>query len=396
MINFKKDIENFSQNDLKEDVVLSLMDGKTSLAQVGEKHNKTRSYISLVAISFLEGIYNNHKEFFDKKISKIKEDKVVYLDDVASKYKRLGIHVLERVMRNDANIKNIIFSEDTGAILQSSFYADIIEHIQSEELPLEISEIADDLNSSEDDILTAVTHYSKTNAVYFDENTIYSFRQSAFRLVDSIAETVSANLQELYEELKKNVRKLPKGTESYEKFVGLVNKRTQTKERSERINNILRIDKGTESLVTKKRAYEIFELKDEIVDEIIKESIEQAKQIECLTDSKFLLDAVSKKIPHAKKLNPYILKSLLIDSGEFEQGRKFNVILKDADCVFKTIPELVKMAFEKTGNKYMTINNIFDAITSNGRAVTKTHLSNIVQKHFTKVEGKGKKALYSL
>ena len=374
MFTLKKEIEDFANSELKESVVLAIMKGK-NFKELIDKYKTTRSNANLIKKNFLEYIYEHKKEYFDNYLNNLKFEKTMKLEK--NKYINITKEVLSKFFRNDA-----LYGEDI--VILSSFHLDVMNYIaKSDIMPISIDEIAENLNCSTENILDVLKFNSINHPIYFDEEYIYSFKAGAYVLVDIIASQADADLPELYLKISKIIKELPKPIATYEKFVALVNTKMVVRKTSNAgLENFLRIGKGKEGIVTRKRALRLYGLNEKITNKIIAKSVEIAKKVECGTDSEYILSKLKEHMDLHKDFNSYVLKSILVQSDVFEQGRKFNLALKDANCHFKTLDQYIEMAFEKTGKDKMTAKEIHELIVESGKSVSYSNLYLTLKRHF--------------
>jgi len=380
MIEFKKEIEDFANTELKEAVVVALLNNET-FNPIISQFKTSRANTNLIKQNFLDYIYEHNRDYFNSYIEQMQILKTMRISDVNETYTNLVREVLYKYFRKH-NMSVLIKDK---IIVQEDFYIQTMEYIKKQHLPISIKEIAVDLGCNVENVKDVITYHHFYNAIVFDENNIYNFKAGAYVIVDSIAQELSADLPELYKKIVEIVKELPKPLASYDKFVSLINtKLVNKKSAGYGLDNFLRIGKGKEGIVTRKKAFELYRLDEELVERIIENSIKIAQNVECSTDSEYILSKLKEKM--SLEINPYILKSILVQSGEFQQGRKFNVVLKDVDCKFKRLDELVDMAFEKTKQSEMRARDIHEIIEESGKSVKYHNLFSVLKKYFKLVK----------
>ena len=374
MFTLKKEIETFANSELKESIVLAKMKNEP-FNEIIEKYSTTRSNANLIKKNFLNFVYEQQKEYFDNYLNNLRIKKTMMLEE--GKYKNIVKEIISKF------VHDALFTENT--VLSSQFYHDTMEYVsQSEIMPICIQEIAEDLNCSKNNIFDALKYHSLDNCIYFDEEYVYSFKAGAYILVDIIAAQADADLPELYQKVSEIIEDLPKPIATYEKFIALINTKMVVRKTSNAgLENFLRVSKGKEGIVTRSRALKLYGLNEETIDTIIAKSVEIAKDLECGTDSEYILKKLTEGMDLHENFNPYILKSILVQSDIFEQGRKFNLALKDANCQFKTLDEYIEMAFDKTGEETMTAREIHAMVVESGKSVSYSNLYLSLKRHFT-------------
>jgi len=396
-INFKDKIEKFTKNnEQRESVVLALMN-KTETKHLHEKFKTTRANINLIKNNFIDTVYKTDKTFFDDFFVRCEKEKVVSIENPnQKKYKNIIIAVLQRKVKQ-SYAKTYFLDEEI--LIQIPFYDSVIKRVNEIPLPIELDKIAQEFDSTKEKIFLVLEIYKrKGHSFYYDHDMLYTIKAGANKLIDAFAQSRDADLPKLYQEIKKTIKELPNVILTFEKFKKIVEHKLANRRTAESFYNFLRIHKGAEGIVTRRMALRIHNLDELIVEELVLRCIEIAKTIECQTDTEYLLAALEKKEDKWSKykLNPVLLKSILVVNGEFEQGRKYNVILKSSGCSFKRIDELIEDVFNKTGKDKMRAKDIYDNILKSGKSLLYTNFQLSLRKHFLKIESNNKKTgLYS-
>lgn len=153
---------------------------------------------------------------------------------------------------------------------------------------------------------------------------------------------------------------------------------------SPRIDNVVLIASGLYE--THYEAYK--DITDEDKKNIIKYSLEICSILDCATDTNYLMDNLSKLSPRiANKINPYILKSILVDSGLFQKGKKLSLIPYGKQCDFPLLKDLIEDLLTISGKKELlslSLNQIYILILSRGRKINKINLLALLNREFIK------------
>lgn len=324
MKNFNKQIDEFCTTDIKRSIVSNILEnGKMS--EVQKSYSTTRANVNLHKNNFIDFVYNTNRIFFSSIVNEAKKNNIAdFKDFFNDNHLIIARMVLKKLIKK--NSLNIIVSDFT--LIKSERYFSFLNYIKTQRLPLEYQNIKDELSCNKDEVNAMVQHYSIKDTIYHNDECIFSLSSGAYSLADAFAKNKDADLEELYIELKKTVKSSLETLTNFNDFVSLINNKMTNRKTTKSLNNFLRVSSGSEGIVTRLRGLRMYKISELEVDRIVKNCIEYVKESQEYTNSVSLLARLKNEMSFRVELSPIFLKSLLVVSGYFEQGRKYNLVLQ--------------------------------------------------------------------